>query len=227
MSNMRRRALFLLLLFSCLNDANAVSPTCTDALALNKRREVRVDFDESGVYVYQAFTDFTAENALKNQRFLPGSGFKFNRMTWLKLSFTWMLYRSNFGHSPGQQRILRIKISHAIFLSLLEQAVPTQGNNPGPGLRKASQSDVVYQWDPDRDIHLMRTGRQLLQVGIRGTALEEYALRGILEITDVTDLARQIEQGKDVKFPLEKSYNLSTSLRHRLSIESAHSNDRS
>ena len=42
-------------------------------------------------------------------------------MTWIKPSFAWMLYRSGYGKKPGQERVLRIKLSHETVSKLLSQ----------------------------------------------------------------------------------------------------------
>ena len=57
------------------------------------------------------------------------------RMTWIKPSFAWMLYRSGYGHKPGQERILRIKLSHETVAKLLSYCkltlhVPNSENTP-------------------------------------------------------------------------------------------------
>eukprot|EP00122_Pirum_gemmata_P015914 Pgem_evm1s14872 len=49
------------------------------------------DWDEEGVYFYQAFKPEIADWALKNQS-LGGEAFNTRRMTWIKPSFAWMLY---------------------------------------------------------------------------------------------------------------------------------------
>ena len=68
------------------------------------------EYDDEGVYVYQAFKKEIGEYAVENQTFI-GSDFKTERMTWIKPSFGWMLYRSRYGTKAGQTHILKIKIS--------------------------------------------------------------------------------------------------------------------
>ena len=51
----------------------------------------RAEFDEEGVYVYQAFRDSIADYVLAHGRF-GGPDFNPARMTWIKPSFACMLW---------------------------------------------------------------------------------------------------------------------------------------
>lgn len=53
---------------------------------------VRAAFDDRAVIVYQAYSPVIAEEAIRLQTF--GPAFSLGRMTWIKPSFGWMLYRS-------------------------------------------------------------------------------------------------------------------------------------
>ena len=72
---------------------------------------MEAEYDEEGVYFYQAYNDNIAFWALENQK-LGGPDFKPDRMTWIKPNFAWMLYRSGYGRKMNQNRILKIKLSH-------------------------------------------------------------------------------------------------------------------
>lgn len=64
-------------------------------------REVRAYFTPAAVRVYQAYSDPIADGALARQTFLSPS-FSMTRMTWIKPSFLWMMYRSGWGlKDPG------------------------------------------------------------------------------------------------------------------------------
>ena len=69
---------------------------------------IEAEYDEEGVYFYQAFNDDIADQALENQ-ILGGPLYKPERMTWIKPSFAWMLYRSGYASKHNQNRILKIK----------------------------------------------------------------------------------------------------------------------
>ena len=71
------------------------------------------EWDDEGVFFYQAFNDEIADWALENQKF-GGPSFNPVRMTWIKPSFAWVLYRAGYGHKDkNQSRILKVKLSHA------------------------------------------------------------------------------------------------------------------
>ena len=70
------------------------------------------EWDEEGVYFYQAYNDEIANWAIENQKF-GGPKFSQTRMTWIKPSFAWVLYRSGYGSKHNQNRILKVKLSHA------------------------------------------------------------------------------------------------------------------
>ncbi|AMD95606.1 hypothetical protein AXF11_08495 [Leptotrichia sp. oral taxon 847] len=59
-----------------------------------EERNIYAVFDDKTIRVYQAYNNEIADEALKLGRF--GSKFSLNRMTWIKPSFLWMMYRLNF-----------------------------------------------------------------------------------------------------------------------------------
>lgn len=156
-------------------------------------RDFVAEYDQEGVYVYQAFNDTIADFALEHQT-LGGPAFRTSRMTWFKPSFAWMLYRSGYGRKRNQTRILKIKLSHETLGSILAQ--------------NANSSNVRLQWDPARDIlTACKDGRsatcvpskagnglgdvRAIQIGVSGPPLVEY-VSGILNIKDVTSLATEV-----------------------------------
>src|SRR3982751_2178712 len=84
-------------------------------------RQVRAAFTSSSVRVYQAYSPEIAAKAVAAQTFKPP--FKRDRMTWIKPSFTWMMYRAGWGTKPGQERILGIDVSRAGFEWVLAHSV--------------------------------------------------------------------------------------------------------
>src|SRR5690242_19745638 len=72
-------------------------------------REIRADFDRETIVVYQAYRPEIAAAALKAGRFV--APFSFERMTWIKPSFLWLMARSNWGRKRGQECTLAIRIS--------------------------------------------------------------------------------------------------------------------
>jgi hypothetical protein len=193
----------------------------------NKTREIRAAFDEEGIFVYQAFKPSIAAEALKKGSF--GEEFKLSRMTWIKPSLGWMLYRSYYATKRDQERILKIKLKHDGFLAILSKALPTMFD---PNLFKSPEawrsalqhSEVRYQWDPDRDLWLRLLDRRALQIGIQGSMVQEYVRNWIIRIEDVTELAHAIktaiERGIE-KMPLtpqEYVYEVSQEIQWKLGM---------
>lgn len=155
-------------------------------------RQILANFDKEGIIVYQAFKPSTAEEAVRLGTF--GTGFRLDRMTWIKPSFGWMLYRSGYATKEGQERLLKIKLTHEGFQTILAQAIPSSFDRTLFETQKdwslaLRRGKVRYQWDPDRDLKLRSLERRALQLGIRGTVVRDYVNCWILSIEDVTDLA--------------------------------------
>ena len=68
-------------------------------------RSILADYDEDGIFVYQAFKPNIVEEALRQGTF--GKGFNLDRMTWIKPSFGWMLYRSDYATARLQEGIVK------------------------------------------------------------------------------------------------------------------------
>lgn len=82
--------------------------------------EIRAIYNENTIRVYQAYSPEIALPALEAGRFVPP--FKMERMTWIKPSFNWMMYRSGFGSKAGQEVVLGIDITRAGFEWALQHA---------------------------------------------------------------------------------------------------------
>jgi len=78
------------------------------------------EWDDEGVFFYQAYRDEIADYAVEHQNF-GGEQWNPSRMTWIKPSFGWVLYRSGYGRKSGQERILKVKLGHAVLAELLCQ----------------------------------------------------------------------------------------------------------
>jgi len=191
------------------------------------QRQILANFDDEGIIVYQAFNPTIAEDAVRLGTF--GQGFNLDRMTWLKPSFGWMLYRSGYATKHNQERILKIKLTHEGFETILSQGIHTSFE---PGLFETEldwqlalqRSEVRYQWDPDRDLRLQRLDRRALQVGIRGSVVRDYVNHWILGIEDVTELAHAIQdaianQQKHLPLvPEERVYKVSPQIQEILQM---------
>src|SRR3954466_4989071 len=76
-------------------------------------RHVRAKFSAETIVVYQAYPPPIADAALAAGTFV--APFKRERMTWIKPSFLWMMYRSGWATKPGQERVLAVTITRAGF----------------------------------------------------------------------------------------------------------------
>jgi hypothetical protein len=157
----------------------------------------RAHFDDEGVYFYQAYNDDIANWALTNQRF-GGPKFNATRMTWIKPSFAWVLYRSGYGGKHNQNRVLKVKMTHEAVANLLSQCQCKEGGGGAKGR---------IQWDPERDVMSAenKEPRRMLrersiQIGLKGS-LSEFYVQSVISIEDVTDLSHQVgeaHRSKDV-----------------------------
>ncbi len=193
------------------------------------QRQILANFDNEGIIVYQAFNPSIAEEAVRLGTF--GKGFNLDRMTWIKPSFGWMLYRSGYATKHNQERILKIKLSYDGFQTILAQAISTWFE---PNLFKCEldwqfalqRGEVRFQWDPDRDLLLRRLDHRALQLGIRGSVVKNYVSHWIRGIEDVTELAHTIKEAVENQqqhFPLvpeERVYEVSPQIQQTLQITS-------
>jgi hypothetical protein len=85
---------------------------------------VLAQFDDESIVVYQAYRPSIGHYAIKNGR-LGGPDFSFQRMSWVKPNFLWMMYRSGWGTKQGQEVTLGLRIRRTFFDRLLAEAVPS------------------------------------------------------------------------------------------------------
>lgn len=158
-------------------------------------RQIRAVYDEKTIRVYQAYNDAIADSALEHGTFVSPP-FKMERMTWIKPSFLWMMYRSGWGmKDEGQKRILAIDITRDGFEWALAHSCPSHRNpelNEEGWKQLKEKSPVRIQWDPERDLFLNPLSYRAIQIGLSGEAVERYMNGWIQCITDVTPLAHSI-----------------------------------
>lgn len=158
-------------------------------------RHIMAQFDDETVIVYQAYRAEIALYAIEHQKF--GGEFSFNRMSWIKPNFLWMMYRSGWALKQGQEYILAIKLRREFFNEILCNVVPSTFDSSRYDSREQwkaeiAKSDVRLQWDPDHDPMGNSVERRALQIGLRGEFLRRYGQEEIVSITDITPLV--IEQ---------------------------------
>lgn len=156
---------------------------------------IRALHTESTVTVYQAYRPEIGNAAARNGRF--PSAWSRERMTWIKPSFLWMMYRCGWATKEGQETVLAVEITREGFEWALRHAclshyVPELHGEQANWKRQLKQSPARVQWDPERDLHLAPLPHRSLQLGLAGEATVRYADEWILGITDVTSLAKEI-----------------------------------
>lgn len=159
------------------------------------RYQVRAVFTASTVTVYQAYTPEIGLAAAREGRF-PVQ-WRRDRMTWIKPSFLWMMYRSGWGTKAGQETVLAIEISREGFEWALQRAClshyePRLHTDRASWRRQLKRAAARVQWDPERDLRLQPLPYRSLQLGLSGTAAHRYADEWTVSITDVTALAQTI-----------------------------------
>ncbi len=158
-------------------------------------RQIRAAYDEHTIRVYQAYSDDIADSALAHGTFVSPP-FKIGRMTWIKPSFLWMMYRAGWGlKDTGQRRILAIDIARDGFEWALAHSCsshPDDSMNKEEWQRLKNRMPVRVQWDPERDLLLQPLHYRTIQIGLSGEAVERYVREWIRRITDVTDLAHAV-----------------------------------
>jgi hypothetical protein len=192
-------------------------------------RQVRASFTGRAITVYQAYSPQIADAAVAAQTFV--APFKRGRMTWIKPSFLWMMYRSGWATKPGQERILAIQITRDGFEWALAHAALSH-YEPGT---YASQlewaehkrtSPVRVQWDPERSVTLAPLSHRAIQIGLSGEAVDRYLDQWITAITDITPLAgrirRHVSSGHldtaQAGLPAERLYPLPAPIRSRIGV---------
>lgn len=190
-------------------------------------RQIYAYYDDEGVIVYQAFKPAIVNAALEDGTF--GAGFNMERMTWIKPSFAWMLYRSGYASKTRQEAILKIKLTHDGFREILSHSVETTHNphiykDEDDWRRTLKKSPVRHQWDPERNLKLGKLDRRAIQIGIRGWVVRKYVNEWIIGLENVTKLAHEIHTAVKNKrtelppVPEERVYSVDEILQHRLGI---------
>jgi len=158
------------------------------------QKQTRAVYTDSTIRVYQAYGDAIADAALAAGTFVPP--FKTERMTWIKPSFLWMMYRAGWsGKDEGQKRILAIDICREGFEWALRHAClshPPVGADQETWRKIKAAHPVRIQWDPERNLKLEPLTHRSIQIGLSGEAVVRYANGWIRGISDITGLAHQI-----------------------------------
>ncbi|MBR1701543.1 MAG: DUF4291 domain-containing protein [Lachnospiraceae bacterium] len=181
----------------------------------NKEKQIRAVYTDTTIRVYQAYCPEIAEEAVRLQTF--GSHFSLNRMTWIKPSFLWMMYRCGWAGKEGQERVLAIDLTREGFDSAVKQAVLSSykeecGLSREEWKKLVEKSDVRVQWDPEKDVHGNNLPYRSIQIGLRGQAVRDYVEKWIVRMEDITEEVKRLDalrhQGVDIVglLPKEEIY---------------------
>lgn len=107
------------------------------------------------------------------------------------------MYRSNWGTSSGQERVLAIDIATSGLLWAFEHSCLSHFDSSIHESRSSwekemKESCVRIQWDPERDYILERLPYRSIQIGLTGEAVERYVNEWIKRIEDQTDTVEKI-----------------------------------
>ena len=144
--------------------------------------------------VYQAYNHRIADFAVENQ-YLGGDAFSYNRMSWIKPNFLWMMYRCGWALKENQERVLAFWIKKADFETILSQAVfssfkPQYYSSQEEWRSELEQKPVRLQWDPEHDPFGNKLERRAIQLGLKGKVLEDFGRNYVQHIEDVTPFVK-------------------------------------
>lgn len=163
-------------------------------VSITPARQIRALYDTDTITVYQAYSPPIAEAAVAVGRF--AAGFKRDRMTWIKPSFLWMMYRCGWATKPGQERVLAIRTRRNGFDWVLANSALSSYDPDHHTDRKewkrSLRAPVRIQWDPERDLHLRPLPHRAVQIGLSGQAVHRYVEEWIIDIDDVTATCHEI-----------------------------------
>ncbi|MFG2488800.1 DUF4291 domain-containing protein [Streptomyces virginiae] len=180
-------------------------------------RQIRAAHTDTTITVYQAYSPALGVPAARDGRFPPA--WKRERMTWIKPSFLWMMYRCGWGTKVDQETVLAVEITREGFDRALREAclshyVPEVHADRSAWQESLRSAPARVQWDPERDLQLNPLPYRSLQLGLSGPASRAYADEWTVSIRDVTGTAREIrrllgagdEAGARALLPTETPY---------------------
>lgn len=168
-------------------------------------KDTLIQTQEGNIALFHAFSPTYIK---KNQ--LSKEDLNMNRMTWIKTSLLWTIYRSDWARKDKQERIVEVQTNPQYLAELIKKSVKTK--DP-----QANTSEVLYQKDPDRAIlgktwnkgqdNYWLSARRTMHLGIRGSELERYIDDIVPE--NLTDITTTIDKVRNQlpKHPTAALYN--------------------
>ncbi|MEV6207348.1 DUF4291 domain-containing protein [Kitasatospora sp. NPDC051914] len=186
---------------------------------MTELRQIRADYDDRTIVVYQAYAPAIAGPAVAAGRFVDP--FSRGRMTWIKPSFRWLMHRSNWARKPGQERVLAVRITREGWERALAESALTTGDPAA-----LAGAAVHVQWDPERSAAGAALNHYSIQVGVGRTLIGAFVDDWTVSVTDLTPqvhrIAGLIRAGRNAQavrmLPAERPYPLAPELARRLGI---------
>jgi len=147
------------------------------------------------IVVYQAYNHQIADYAVENQTF-GGTNYSYNRISWIKPNFLWMMYGCGWASKENQERVLAISIRKIVFESILNEAAfssfnPAYYSSHEQWKNEINHKEVRLQWDPDHDPFGSKLTRRAIQIGMKGNVLKNFGQQQIIAIEDVTEFVKE------------------------------------
>lgn len=190
-----------------------------------KEKEIRAVYDEETLVVYQAYNGAIASSAVEAQTFVSPP-FKMSRMTWIKPSFLWMMYRSGWSSKSNQEHVLSIRIKRsgwewALKNSCISHYIHKLHESQESWKAQLKGSPVRVQWDPEKDINMQNLPHRAIQVGLSAEGVELYVNDWIVSVEDISPFSREVHSlvraGKkeeaEAMLPKERLYPVSDEIR--------------
>lgn len=183
------------------------------------------------IIVYQAFNPVIVNYATSHQQF-GGSAYSFNRMSWIKPGFLWMMHRAGWATKENQERIVAIHLPIVYFKKILQEATISSYDahffeSEAAWRTSLANTEVRLQWDPDHDPQGNKQVRKAIQLGMKGDLLKQFCTEWITKIDDITSFVQQqytklqIGHIDDLDLPYEDVIDLDDKLiERRIGIES-------
>lgn len=157
--------------------------------------QLRALADARTVTVYQAYSHAIADAAIAAQRFV--APFSFERMTWVKPSFLWMMERCGWATKANQERVLALRLHRRHFDALVAMAVPTHFDprwdaTPEAWRARLATARAHVQWDPERNVRGAKLDHRTIQLGVGRALVKAFATEWIAGLDDVTPLVTKL-----------------------------------
>ncbi|PZR28994.1 MAG: DUF4291 domain-containing protein [Citrobacter freundii] len=189
---------------------------------------------EDELVVYQAYKPSTAKYSVEHQE-LGGPEFSYNRMSWIKPNFLWMMFRCGWAEKKDQEHVLAIWLKKTALIEILENVVTTNFDlshhtDMDKWKEDLKTKQVQLQWDPDHDPFGNKLTRRAMQLGLKRQMLRNFGKTYISRIEDITPFVKEqkqlLDNGKlsELIVPVERVWKIGNpELEHRIRID--HGND--